>query len=343
MISKCKQCGGKIFFSAKEKGNVCERCGAVYPIEYNLRFEKKSFDEYRDVNINELSGELKSVRCKSCGATLVLSNLELKKDCPYCGSSSVIEGEQKVVASFDSIIPFSFGKAEALMKLSNAVSKNFFAEKKVTKNLTKDDVHGAYINSFVFDFDTVSSYNGVFSYTEYETDKEGRTHSYTRTKNVSGIFAKKYSNITVEANSNLEQRELLSIMPFNYNGAVDFKTDFMSGYMLEMQDKMFADCVKLAEKIIRKDIKQELLRKHNCEAIEQLNLDLNFKDRKYNYCLLPVYFVKAKNKEKNYKILINGQTGKVGKLPKNILRIILFLIFIGCIVTAGILLGVFLS
>ena len=89
-------------------------------------------------------------------------------------------------------------------------------------------------------------------------------------------------------------------MPYNYNEVVDFKEDFMNGYLLEYENKMFEDCFKTAENIIKKDIERSLLRKHNCDRIVKLSLSTNYLEKKYNYCLLPVYLVSNIYKDKKY-------------------------------------------
>ena len=104
---------------------------------------------------------------------------------------------------------------------------------------------------------------------------------------------------------------------------------------------MFNDCVKVAEKIIRNELERELLKQYNCDKIESLSMNTNYIDRKYNYCLLPVYFVNTVHKDKKYQVLMNGQTAKIGKLPKDIWRIFLTVLLACGIVTAIILLIVF--
>ncbi|MCQ2564842.1 MAG: hypothetical protein MJ152_03195, partial [Clostridia bacterium] len=125
------------------------------------------------------------------------------------------------------------------------------------------------------------------------------------------------NNVTVEANPNLSQEEMAGILPYNYSQAVEYDNAFLNGYMLEYQDKMFSDCFSIAEKFIKSEIEKEILRKHNCTGISSLTLETEYLDKKYNYCLLPVYFIKNEIKGKKKKVLLNGQTGQVGSLPKS--------------------------
>ena len=344
MLKNCENCGGHLHFSPKDKGNVCENCGSVFPVPYNYSFNKKTFDEHTiEPTKDELANSLRSFKCKSCGANVMLTKFQMQTVCPYCGNTSIVKSKSKNLLYIDSILPFTFGKADALKKFKSTVNKKFYANKKIFKNIKDKDISGVYVNAFVFDMSTSSRYYGVFSYVDSYRDREGNTKQRTVYKNVSGFFNKTYKNITVEANSNIEQDELRSIMPFEYGSAVEFKKEFMYGYMLEYKDKMFNSCVSTAETIIKEDIKQQLLKKHGCTKIEQLSLDIEYPDRRYNYCLLPVYFVNATVKDKRYKVVMNGQTGKVGKLPKDKLRVFLTIFFVCLLIVGIILLIMYLS
>ena len=343
MLKNCENCGGKLYFSPKDKANVCESCGSLFPLEYNYQFTKKTFDEHQiSAEDDALANSMSSIKCKSCGANVLLSKYQMQTTCPYCGNSSIVKSKAKNMLYIDSLIPFNFSKTEALSKFKSTVHKRFYANKKIFKNINENAINGIYVNAFVFDIETSSSYRGVFSYTRTVKDRDGNSHTETFYKNVSGFFDKAYKNITIEANSHLDQSDLGSIMPFQYGSAVEFKQDFMHGYMLEYQDRMFNDCVKMAEKIINRDIEQRLLEKHGCTKIERLSLHTDYPDKRYNYCLLPVYFVNSEVKGKKYNVLMNGQTGKVGKIPKDKWRVFFTILLIAVLFVGAILLVMYL-
>jgi len=164
MITNCKNCGGNLVFSPKDKGNVCESCGAVIPLKYNYQFNKKPFEKNVDLDVDELASAMKNLRCKSCGANVMLSKFKVQTKCPYCDSTTIVEGKNKKLMYIDSIIPFTFGKAEALSKFKSTVRKRIYANSKIFRHLTPDNIQGAYINAFVFDINTSSSFMGTFSY-----------------------------------------------------------------------------------------------------------------------------------------------------------------------------------
>lgn len=326
MLKNCENCGGKIEFSPKDKGNKCENCGSVFPIEYKYEFSKKVFDQNVGMPEDNFAKELKSIKCKSCGANVLLGKYEMQSTCPYCGNSNIYESKKKNIMSIDSIIPFAFNKTEAVSKLKTAIRKSFFANKSIFRRVIEKNVVGEYINAFVFDMNTTTKFKGVLAYSETVRDKDGRSKTITKHRYVDDFIVKDFKNIAVEANSNLNQTEFSEILPFEYASCVNFQPDFMNGYMLEYHDRMFKDAVAIAEKIMKSGIEREILNKYRCDSIVELQLNTNYQDKKYNYCLLPVYFVNKEVKGKKYRALINGQTGKVSGLPFNKWKIFLIIL-----------------
>ncbi len=333
MINNCKNCGGKLYFSPRDKGNKCLNCGTVFPIEYNYKFNKREFSESFQLDNDPLQNEIKSVKCSACGANMVLNKLAIQATCPYCGSTSVEESKAKNLMQIDSIIPFAFTKMEALKKFKKAVNTKFYANKKIFAGITMDNVQGAYVNAFVFDYETVSTYTGTVSEEKTFKNKDGETVSKTIYKNINGTLNKTFKNLTIEANSNFEQAQLVSIMPYDYTMSVEFKKDFITGHILEYKNEMFKDCVSRAERIMENAIKNELASNYG-GTIVNLNLNVSYPYKKYNYCLLPVYFFTKEYKNKRYTVVVNGQTGKLGKLPKSGWRIF-FTILLGALLICG--------
>lgn len=322
-MNKCDNCGGKISFEPKSKGNRCENCDSIFPIEYIYNFNKKPFSQDIEVKVDNFAQNTKSLKCASCGAIMILNKLETQSNCPYCGNTSINESRKNKLMYIDSIVPFAFSYQEALKTFKTTLNARFYTNKKVFKCITNENINGIYVNAFVFDMATSSTYSGVFSYSVTVKDKDGNMKTEIRHKTVHGTHGQMFNNLTIEANSHINQQDLHGIMPFDFKSAVDFKEDFMNGYLLEYENKMFDDCVKTAEALIKKQIENELLRKHKCDRIVTLNLNTNYIERNYNYCLLPVYLISNVYKDKKYTALINGQTGKVGDLPVSVGKILL--------------------
>ncbi len=326
MKSKCSKCGGRLIFSPKNKGNKCESCGMIYPLEFIKFFDKKDIETAKN---NTNVKDIKNLKCKNCGAEIILNKYELQKNCPYCGNTAIIEEKGKFGLFIDSILPFEKTREEAYNNLKLAYRKRFLANKKFLKNTHEQDLVGLYANAFAFDIDTTAVYSVTLEFTETIKQSDGNMTTRTYHRNDSGIITKPFRDLTVEANSKMTQIDLISVLPFNYKSAIKFSDDFLCGYILESQDKPFNSYIEEAHRIIDFDIKREIRNRYpNATSVNINALSINNSNEKCNYCLLPLYIVNSKLKDKSFTTFINGQTGKVGKLPKSASRILLLILFI---------------
>jgi len=318
-MNSCKNCGGTILFSPKDKGNKCKSCGSIFKIKYDYSFDKNSYHE-NDIKprINDLhSKTLRKIKCNSCGANIALGKYDIQSLCPYCGNSEIVDNNKKWIIKIDSIIPFAFSKDEALRQLKDKVKKSFFCNKSIFKAVTNDDITGLYVNSLIFDIISTSGYNGTLSKTKTVKNNDGSTKTETVHFSVRGDIDYNLDNVVIEINSNLDQSEIAKVLPYDYKSAVRFREDFMNGYILEYQDKTVDQAFKDVRKLLDAEVREAIISKHNADSIVNLNLDTKIVDSKYNYSLLPIYFLNIKIKKNNYKLLMNGQTGKMSQLPKS--------------------------
>ena len=81
MIKHCENCGGQVKFSPEDKGNKCQNCGSIFPVDYIYEFNKKSFEESKNLKADPLAKEMKTVKCNSCGASIVMDKHQLQNYC----------------------------------------------------------------------------------------------------------------------------------------------------------------------------------------------------------------------------------------------------------------------
>lgn len=319
-MNKCRNCGGRIRFSPLDKANKCDSCSKTYPIKYDYMLEKNNYLENSNIPLAELK-DARKIKCNSCGANVILKKHEAQAVCPYCSSSEIIvelpEGMNKV----DSIIPFTIDNVGAFETVKNAINKSFFANKSIIKTLRKEDLVGIYANSIVFDIDSQNKYKGILYKNVVRKNSDGSQTTTTKPFPVAGTMDYNADNIVIEANYNITQRDMDSISPYDHKEKVKFENDFMNGYLLEYQDKDISTAYENANSIIKNRVKNMIVRKYNADGITTLTIDTEIKEAKYEHSLLPIYTILAHHKNKDYRILMNGQTGKVSNIPKSGLKI----------------------
>ena len=114
MNLECKNCGGRVCFEPSKKGNFCESCGSVFPVEYNINFPKKPFGANENVQPSNLTNEVESFKCKLCGASVLFNKNEVSSTCVYCGAQNMTPIRKNSLVRIDSVIPFSFNKLPSL-------------------------------------------------------------------------------------------------------------------------------------------------------------------------------------------------------------------------------------
>lgn len=330
-MNNCKNCGSTIIFSPKEKANVCVNCGSKFDIKYESWFEKRIYDD-KAINPRDEDKSicvLRKIKCKSCGAMVVLDKYHAQSICPYCGDSEIVDIKSKINLLIDSIIPFAFDSQYALEIIKKKVKTSFFADKSILTTLSKDDVYGLYINSYVFDIKSKSSYKGILRDTIRRKDKDGRSYTEIVSIPVSGDIECDLDNITIEANANVNQQEINAILPFDYHASVKYSSDFMNGYILEYPDKALNEIYQDVRNVLENNIKNKIISKHNADSILTIDLNINITDSRYNYSLLPIYFIRVETKKKKkHRVVMNGQTGKINSLPKSGWKIFGFILAI---------------
>jgi hypothetical protein len=107
------------------------------------------------------------------------------------------------------------------------------------------------------------------------------------------------------------------IEPFDYNGTVDFKMSFLSGYLAEKYDVTKEEAFpRVKERAVKgaTDIFRKSITGYNSVSITGNTLDI--RKNKWSHYLMPIWFVSYKYKGEFYHFGINGQTGKfAGNLP----------------------------
>ena len=328
---KCSSCGSNLIFSPKHNGLFCKSCKNIYEIESSSNILVHTFENKIecDNSYNDWANQNKILKCKDCGAEVILDKLEFSNTCSYCGSSLVSSITELPGLKPDGVIPFKFDGHDAMLRFRENIKKKWFIPNYFKKNIPTSDLMGTYIACFSFNTKTFSQYSGVFSYNETYTDSNGESRTKTYYVNVSGTYSKNFENMLIESNQHITDSELNDIKPFDFNEQKNFNQDYLKGYIVEHYSNDANACFNIAKAKITNVIKQALLSKHNCTNICSLNLNTNYTEKSYIYYLLPVYFFMYKYKDRTYKTIMNGQNGKLGSnVPRSGIKITFFVLMI---------------
>ncbi len=309
--SKCPNCGNSLKYSPEDVGLKCESCGTREVVEYSVQNKKQPYDNVNDDEIVAWQKSKKHIKCKSCGSTIELENNEISIDCPYCDSQNVVAQKDIKGLNPSFLIKFTFGRKTALAKFKEQVKKKFFVPRPFKKDIPENQIEGFYFPAFSFDADSVSAYSGRLY--RYESRGYGdKARTVTVYFNVSGSLAFNHRDVLVESSSRLSQYQLEQMFPYNFDLKVDFKPEYLFGYVVEQYNEQFDKIVDKVEYIFKDQIKSAILRKYHYDGVERLDVNSSFSNEWFGYIMMPVYSFEYNYKKKKYLTYMNGQTGKVG-------------------------------
>ncbi len=310
--NKCQNCGGFLTYSPTDNALKCLSCGAVRQVETSDHIKQHDYETTKTQYDNSWVKDKRQVKCQNCGANILIDSFSLLDKCTYCGGSTLVDIDEIKSIKPDGVLPFSIDQKQAKEFFASGLKGKMFIPSVLKKRLPKMTVTSRYVNSYIFNAELTATYSGRLEYTEKEYDKDGRAHTRTYTKSVSGVIPHKVIDYVIESSSNLSQAELLKIMPYDLSKLKAYSGEFLYGSSAEYSDKSLEVANREMESIITNDVTHKIVSKHHADGVDFLNISCAYSYKKYCYCLLPIYMFDYDYKNKHYKTLMNGTTGKLG-------------------------------
>ncbi|MGN0772036.1 MAG: hypothetical protein ACI4MI_05580 [Christensenellales bacterium] len=339
---KCASCGNFLHYDPQSKKLKCDHCDSEYELEkvgaaleiaYNDETEK-GFEDW---------GEVKCVKCKSCGAVTVLNKYDMTGNCSFCGANNVVSADELPGLKPTGILPFSITKDTAIGNFKKWIKKRFFAPGKFKKDNKKEDVNGLYVPIFTFDCDASTPYTiryGEHYYVTVGSGKNRRTVQKTRWYVDSGFVKQRYDDIQVEASNHIEQKDLTKMGGFDSQNACGYHSQFLAGYAGERYSTGLDECWGKAVKVIDSSLEAIIKAKYHYDVLDYVKINPSYDNKKYKYIFAPIWLVSYHYDKKQYNDYVNGRSGVVtGEYPKSKPKIAGVCVAIGVIVAALIYLG----
>ena len=348
---KCPACTGPLHYVGGSGKLECDYCGGKYDItEINELYSDKVREEAEknaeaEVEAEasggaEASGEvesqttvnadfsspdahdwdssikMKAFNCPSCGAELIFEETTVASSCPYCGNTTVIASQFKGGRMPDYVIPFKIDKKGAIQGL-----KNYYKGKRFLPNVFSSENHieeikGVYVPFWLFSgkVDADIMFEASDSSTHTSGSKETTT---TKHYNVYRTGTIPYHKIPVDASVKMDDAQMDSIEPYNYEELKEFSASYLPGYLAESYDVKPEDCFdrcKVRAENSTVSAFAETISGYDTVSARSKNLTIQNENTAYAF--LPVWLLSTKWNKQNYLFAMNGQTGKfVGDLP----------------------------
>ncbi|MCI5603322.1 MAG: hypothetical protein SOV90_03935 [Lachnospiraceae bacterium] len=340
-IYYCSNCGGVMEFDVKTQSLKCPNCDT----QVNIVNDKKKIIEHefnkrvaKTIAVEEK--QTSTMECKGCGAKVEVSPDCTATECPYCGSKYVLAEKQEAAIVPDGIVPFKVDKHKVQETFNKWINRRWLAPGKLKHLYESGKIQGVYIPYWTFDADVVCDYSaegGKHRKVEVKKD-DGTTETRTETDwyNTHGRVKEFFDDVQVRGSKNLKDSLLKGIEPYDTKKQlVSYSPEYLSGYGAECYTVSLEDAHREANSIMETELRElarKDVRKHYDE-VRNVRIAPDYRDETYKHILIPVYSTAFTYANKNYTVLVNGQTGKIkGSYPKSPIKIGIIVAIIAAIV-----------
>ncbi|MGE8034088.1 hypothetical protein [Lysinibacillus sp. NPDC093692] len=319
--AECPSCSASIEFNPASGKLTCPYCGYETEIADPEKQEEKVAQEMDFAMAEELGNfnwgvEKKTVICKSCAAETIYDALQVADSCPYCGSNQVMEASAKNTLAPNGVCAFEITDKQAGENFQSWIKGKWFTPKAAKESAKPDSFNGVYLPYWTFDTKTSSRYSARYGRHRTVTDKEGNTRTETDWYSTSGFYQEFIDDHLISATARYDRNMMRKIEPFNLLNNKAYKPEYVSGFLSERYSIGLQDGWSQAKREISDHLEAQITSKirweHNADVVSSLHFSTTHDDITYKYLMLPIWLSSFRYKEKVYRFMVNGQTGRVG-------------------------------
>ena len=308
---ECAQCGSPQMTINDETGlATCGSCGHVQ--ERHLGAVEQGM-----LTMALLQRRSKAVRwvvgkyllaCENCGAERTLSARKMAQQCPFCGSTHVIE--QDALESFqqpDGLIPFKVTRAVAgdiiKMRLAGFGErvKGWFVKKRVQQAR----MTGIYLPFWVFD----AAVDVRQTVTRMPSENESYNRNLLGSISQSLVMADAMNNVLVYAAKSPSPKLVQQVGRYHFIDTVPYEPALLAKYSAELYSIDFDDASLEARGQIGRAMREKYTRRASGMTV---NIFTEFRQVSFRLLLLPVWVATLIEEDGDIRpALVNGQTGQV--------------------------------
>ncbi len=320
---KCPGCGSRLLYDPGSGKLKCPNCGTTAEIaDANAGFPDLSVKAPEESVENSGSGE-RIYQCRNCGGTLTADEFTAVTNCPYCSYPAFIESRLTGDLKPDRVIPFAFDKKQAQNYFRNWTGSGRLTPSAFRSQAVMDKVTGVYVPFWLYSYTAEVSLDADASISK--TTKTGSTETVvTEHYKVHREDEGRYEYVPANASGKVPDDAMAVLEPFDYEKLQEFAMPYLSGFSA---DRMNHGAEQYEEKVkaqIREDAVEAA--REQIEGYDEVEVeasDVVLKDSEALYALLPVWMLSFMYFGKEYRLFMNGQTGKIdGTLPVSRVKVL---------------------
>ncbi len=354
----CDNCGADMRFAPGGEHLVCDHCGNERSVDADeaeadgpwggTTDELVELDYETAIAAQLPAQEMEESRvsqCPSCGAQVEFQPDIHAKECPFCATPVVTDTGTHRHIKPKGVIPFQLDERSAHEAMNNWLGRLWFAPnglKEYAKKGRKMD--GIYVPYWTYDADTSTKYRGQRGDAYYVTvkgsDGKSRRERRIRWSPRRGRVARFFDDVLVLASRSLPKSYTDALAPWDLSKLDGYRPEFLSGFRAEGYTVELDEGLDEAKEIMANQIRQDIRRDIGGDEQRILEMQTRVADVTFKHVLLPVWVAAYKYRDKSYRFVVNGQSGKVqGERPyswvKIAFAILMALVVIGVLVVVS--------
>ncbi len=267
------------------------------------------------------ASEVLSLGCDSCGARICFETGQRTTRCPFCDTALVVDRPaihdrpQPVFA-----LGFTIDRDSAVKAVRQWLCRQKLRPSGMNAAAAQA-IAGIYLPCYLYSAAANSGYQAGIAenYTRLAVDKDGAgIRSGTEYRDFAGRHATYVSDILVTASRGVSNDELQAIEPFDLSRLCRYSPGIIAGWNSEEPSLSTQDCLRLGR--VEGDAAVAALLRDFMpgDGVATLSHSTEFTEESLDHTLVPVWVLAIRDHPQKppVRILVNGQTGKVGgKLP----------------------------
>lgn len=328
----CPQCGGHMAFEASRQVLVCEFCGVTRRIEPNSAADEA--EQPLDFTLFTTRGHRWAeaehiLSCERCGAGWLLPVTQTAGECPYCGSRQVIESAESLELVAPQVIaPTALDAAQVEQQVRDWLGRGWFIPDDLRKLARSSALRPAYYPFWTFDGTLELKWSA-------EVNEGSNRLPVWRLHTAAEL--EMFDDELVPGFKGMDQKALAAALPFRLKDLVEYHPDYLAGWSALTYNRSLADATLLAREQVVRRVRRSL-NARVLVGVEHQYLQsgaTNWIAMSYKLALLPLWVGSFHYKDREYHLIVNGQTGKVGGL-KPIDRLKVFAFAASALLTLGV-------
>jgi len=315
-IDRCRICGNHL----DAEDQFCSNCGTEAPLDNTENANSKN-------SLPKQTASVYSFRCNDCGAAMSYDASAQSLRCPFCGSLSMTRKPDTRVLRPEGIVPFLVPHEAAVKLCQDWIHEGFWRPSDIRERSMIEAIAAVYVPYWVFSAATETHWTADSS-----AVPAGSRGNWCP---VAGDHRNQYTGLLVGGSTALTPAETSNIAPFDLNKAVLPEEIDLTNVRVEEFQMPRKQARPLAVGSLQ-ELERQACRKYVRGESRNLRVNVRISNMSSHPILLPIWIMAYRYKNQVYRVLINGQTGKLsggapfayGKLAAIITTIVIVVLLI---------------